>query len=85
LKYERGRALAPKCLAKGAGDTALQMREFARRSDVMIIEERPLARALFEEVDIGALIPESLYEPVARIYAQVAAARRLQPALEVRA
>jgi flagellar biosynthetic protein FlhB len=85
LKYERGRALAPKCLAKGAGETALQMREFARRSDVMIIEERPLARALFEEVDIGALIPESLYEPVARIYAQVAAAKRLQPALEVRA
>ncbi len=82
LKYERGRALAPRCIAKGAGETALRMREMARRHGVTMIEQRPLARALFDEVDIDGLIPESLYEPVARIYAQLASLQG--PRLEVR-
>jgi flagellar biosynthetic protein FlhB len=76
LRYERGRALAPKCLAKGAGETALRMRTMAQRHGVIIVEQRSLARALFDEVAIDALIPESLYEPVARVYAEVAVIRR---------
>jgi flagellar biosynthetic protein FlhB len=85
LKYERGRALAPRCLAKGAGDTAMRMKEMARRSGVAVVEQRALARALFEEVPIDALIPESLYEGVARVYADVAAGKRRESVVEVRA
>jgi flagellar biosynthesis protein FlhB len=85
LLYQRGAALAPRCLAKGAGDTALRMREVAARHGVRIIEQRTLARALFDQVEIDALIPESLYEPVARIYAEVAARPSVRPSLEVRA
>ena len=89
LKYERGRSLAPRCIAKGAGETALRMKELARRSGVIVLERRPLARMLFDEVALDALIPESLYEPVARVYAEVAAAKRAatngRSTLEVRA
>lgn len=56
------------------------MKELARDSGVVLIEQRLLARSLFEEVAIDALIPESLYEPVARVYAEVAAgARKREP------
>jgi flagellar biosynthesis protein FlhB len=89
LKYERGRSLAPRCIAKGAGESALRMKEMARRSGVIVLERRSLARTLFDEVDLDALIPESLYEPIARLYAEVAAAKRAEAksrsTLEVRA
>jgi flagellar biosynthetic protein FlhB len=84
LQYQRGRALAPRCLAKGAGETALHMREMAARCGVRIIEQRALARALFDQVEIDALIPESLYEPVARVYAEIAGRPNIKPLLEVR-
>jgi flagellar biosynthetic protein FlhB len=85
LQYQRGRAVAPRCIAKGAGETALHMKEMAARHGVQIVEQRALARALFEEVEIDALIPESLYEPVARVYAEVArhTSTRPKPLLEV--
>jgi flagellar biosynthesis protein FlhB len=86
LRYERGRSLAPRCLAKGAGEVALRMKTMAQRHGVIVVEQRPLARALFDEVAIDGLIPESLYEPVARVYAEVAAARGTRlTATEVRA
>jgi flagellar biosynthetic protein FlhB len=89
LRYERHRAPAPRCIAKGGGELALRMRERARRSGVVILERRSLARALFEEVDLDALIPESLYAPVAQVYAEVAASKRndgqrVQTRVEVR-
>jgi len=48
----------------------------AQRHGVVIVEQRSLARALFDEVAIDALIPEALYEPVARVYAEAATVRR---------
>lgn len=75
LKYVRGRSPAPRCIAKGAGEVALRMRMIASRRGVVILERRSLARALFDEVGIDGLVPESLYEPVARVYADVAAAK----------
>lgn len=75
LKYERGRSPAPRCIAKGAGEIALRMRAIASRRGVMILERRSLAHALFDEVAIDGFVPESLYEPVARVYADVAAAK----------
>lgn len=86
LKYERGRLPAPRCVAKGAGDTAQHMRRIALRSGVRIYEQRLLARTLFDSVGIDALIPESLYEPVARVYAEIATQRATKnPTVEVRA
>jgi flagellar biosynthesis protein FlhB len=88
LKYERGRFAAPRCIAKGAGEAAIQMRRIALRRRVQVVEERQLARQLFLAVEVDALIPESLYEPVARVYAQLAASGRVaaaRPAVEVRA
>jgi flagellar biosynthesis protein FlhB len=52
----------------------------AQRHGVIILEQRSLARALFDEVAIDALIPEVLYEPVARVYAEAAAVRRTRSA-----
>jgi flagellar biosynthetic protein FlhB len=83
LKYERGRSPAPRCIAKGAGETALRMRTMAARAGVIVLERRQLARELFDEVDVDGLVPESLYEPVARLYAEIAARQRAT--LEVRA
>ena len=94
LRYERGRSLAPRCLAKGAGETALRMKEMAYRHGIVTVEQRSLAQSLFKEVAIDALVPESLYEPVARVYAEVAAVTKARsteskarplPKVEVRA
>ena len=85
LAYERGRAMAPRCLAKGAGEAAAMMKDLARRHGVLTVEQRTLARALFDEVEVGALVPEALYEPVARVYAVLAAnADRSGSLIEVR-
>ncbi len=56
LKYDRDMA-APICLAKGADDVAFRIREMAREHDIPIIENPPLARALFASVDIDETIP----------------------------
>jgi flagellar biosynthesis protein FlhB len=71
LRYERGRQPAPQVIAKGAGDLALAMREKARQHGVTIVEQRPLARQLFTDVDIDQLVPEALYEPIAQVYARL--------------
>ncbi len=75
LHYERGAGRAPRLLAKGAGDIALEMRHVAARHGIPVIERKQVARRLFAEVNIDAAIPEDMYEPVARIYAEVYAAR----------
>jgi flagellar biosynthetic protein FlhB len=71
LKYERGKMVAPIVVAKGAGTVAEKIRETARSAHVPIIEDKPLAQALFKSVDIGEIIPEQLYKAVAEILAYV--------------
>jgi flagellar biosynthetic protein FlhB len=66
---------APAVTAKAAGDRALEMRRIARRAGVGIVEDRPLARALFRGVNIDQAIPEELYPAVAEVLAQVIRAR----------
>ncbi len=70
LKYEPGMA-APKCVAKGADAVALRIRDLAREHGVPVIENPPLARSLFAEVEIDATIPESLYRAVAEVIGYV--------------
>lgn len=70
LKYEAGTA-APVVLAKGADFLAQRIKEIARQSRVPVIENKPLARALYREVKVGRTIPESLFQAVAEVLAYV--------------
>jgi flagellar biosynthesis protein FlhB len=67
LKYVQGETAAPICLAKGVDAVALRIREAATAADVPIIEDPPLARALFAAADLDAPIPREHYEAVAKI------------------
>ena len=70
LKYEPG-AAAPRVLAKGADNVAAKIREVARENRVPVIENKPVARALYAEVEVGNLVPERLFQAVAEILAYV--------------
>jgi flagellar biosynthetic protein FlhB len=70
LKFERSMP-APKVVAKGAGHIAEKIKALAKENDVPIIEEKPLARALFKNVDIDQYIPADLYHAVAEMLAYV--------------
>lgn len=67
ISYRRGEMPAPRITAKGAGAMATAMRILARRHSVPIIENPPLARALFAEADAEQWVPEAHYHAVARI------------------
>lgn len=71
LKYERGKDEAPVVLAKGCDYVALKIKEIANKNHVPIIENRPLARALYAKADIDRYVPVELYQAVAEIIAYV--------------
>jgi flagellar biosynthetic protein FlhB len=66
LKYDKGMK-APQCVAKGADAVAFRIRELAKDNDVPIVENPPLARALFASVDIDGYIPNEHFQAVAEI------------------
>ena len=66
LRYEEGDA-APVCVAKGVDALALRIREVAREHDVPIVENVPLARALYAAVDIDETIPREHFEAAAKV------------------
>lgn len=70
LKYERGMP-APVCLAKGTDRIALKIREVAQKADVPIVENPPLARALFRSVEIEGNIPAEHFKAVAEVIGYV--------------
>ena len=70
LKYEPGQP-APVVVAKGADFIAKKIREVARQSRVPVVENKPVARALYADAEVGQMIPESLYQTVAEILAYV--------------
>lgn len=67
LKYEQGETAAPVCLAKGVDAVAQRIREVAQEHDIPIVEDPPLARALFASADIDEPIPREHYEAVAKV------------------
>ncbi len=71
LKYDKDSAEAPVVIAKGADFLAEKIKEIARSNRVQIVENKPLARMLYHNVDIGAEIPPELYQMVAEILAYV--------------
>lgn len=70
IKYEDKGMPAPRVVAKGAGFVAEKIREIAKKHGIPIIEDKPIARALFK-LELNAFIPEGLYVAVARILAYV--------------
>jgi flagellar biosynthetic protein FlhB len=70
LKYEQEIMQAPAVVAKGTDKVALRIREMAKENDVPIVENKPLARALFE-VDLDETIPLEHYQAVAEIISYV--------------
>ncbi len=71
LKYDAEQSQAPVVLAKGADHLALQIKEKAKEADIEIVENKPLARMLYANVEVGEEIPPELYQTVAEILAAV--------------
>ena len=71
LKYESGKMAAPVCVAKGLDHLALTIRKVAEEHDVPIVENPPLARALYAVVELDAPIPPEHYKAVAQIIGYV--------------
>lgn len=71
LKYDRETAEAPVVIAKGADYLANRIKDVARDNHIEIVENKPLARMLYYNVDLGNQIPPELYQMVAEILAYV--------------
>ncbi len=71
LKYDSKNMQAPKVVAKGAGFIAERIKEIAKSNRIPIVENKPLARAMFKSVVVGADIPFEMYRTVAEILAYV--------------
>jgi flagellar biosynthetic protein FlhB len=71
LKYDSSQMDAPKVIAKGQDYLALRIREIAKKNDVMIMENKPLARALYERAEVGQAIPPDLFQAVAEVLAYI--------------
>ena len=80
LRYQMADMAAPRVVAKGAGLIAARIREIARAHGVPIVENKPLARLLYRQVEIGQEVPENVYRAVAEVLAYVMRLRRGQPA-----
>jgi flagellar biosynthetic protein FlhB len=80
LKYEHGSMEAPLLVAKGVDEVAFRIREVAKAHDIPIVENPPLARALYATVEIDRPIPAEHYKAVAEIIGYVMKLkRRLSP------
>jgi flagellar biosynthetic protein FlhB len=76
LRYDTSEAPAPICVAKGVDSLALKIREMAEKHNVPVIEDPPLARALYAAVDMDRVIPPQHYEAVAKIIGFILGAGR---------
>jgi flagellar biosynthetic protein FlhB len=82
LQYEPGKS-APRVVAKGAGEVAARIRERAAEHRVPMVQDIPLARALYSACEVGQEIPEELFGAVARVLAFVMSLKRRGAALGV--
>jgi len=71
LKYESGKMGAPVCVAKGMDHLALTIRKVAEENDVPVVENPPLARALYAAVEVDDEIPAEHYKAVAQVIGYV--------------
>ncbi|WP_316900215.1 flagellar biosynthesis protein FlhB [Pseudodesulfovibrio indicus] len=78
LQYDPLMAPAPLVLAKGVNRVAERIKEVARENAIPIEENKPLAQALYKQVEIGETIPEELFQAVAAILAKLEKFKRRQ-------
>lgn len=71
LKYNEGVDVAPRVVAKGEQYLAQKIKEIAKENNVPLVENKPVARMLYHNIDLGELIPAELYQTVAEILASV--------------
>lgn len=71
IKYDADENDAPIVVAKGADYLAQKIKEVARENNVEIVENKPLARMLYTNVEVGELVPPELYKAVAEVLAYV--------------
>lgn len=71
IKYDEKLMEAPRVLAKGTDLIALRIREVAKEHQVVIVERRTLARALYYQLEIGDSVPETFFKAIAEILAFV--------------
>jgi flagellar biosynthetic protein FlhB len=81
LRYDVEEMNAPTVVAKGADLVALKIKEIALAHRVPVVEDRPLAQALYRSVEIGGTIPEKLFQAVAQLLAYIYRLRQGQPTL----
>ncbi len=71
MEWARDSMIAPVVIAKGQDNMAQSIKKIARENDVPIVENKPLARGLFAEVEIGEVIPEEYYQVMAIVFAEI--------------
>ncbi|MDR2143965.1 MAG: flagellar biosynthesis protein FlhB [Treponema sp.] len=71
LEYDNDTMNAPLLTAKGVDELAFKIREIARENDVPLVENKPLARALYAKVDVGQIVPVVYWEVIANILARI--------------
>lgn len=71
IKYDQEKHAAPIVVAKGVDNIAQQIKKIARENDVHIVQNPPLAKSLYSEVEVERAIPESLFAAVAEVLAYV--------------
>lgn len=71
IRYDAESMEAPQVIAMGKDHLALKIKEKARELDIVIMENRPLARALYSQVEVGDYVPEELFVAVAEVLAYV--------------
>ena len=71
IKYDPAQSDAPMVIAKGQDSLAAKIKEIARQNNVEIVENKPLARMLFANVEVGEMVPPELYQAVAEVLAFV--------------
>ena len=76
IQYDKSKAPAPIVVAKGVDYLAFQIRDIAKNNNVPIVENRPVARALYNSVPVDGIIPSDLYVAVAEILAYVYNSKR---------
>lgn len=76
LRYVQGETAAPECVAKGVDTLALRIRDLAREHGVPVVEDPPLARALYATVEIDQVIPTQHFEAVAKLIGFILAKAR---------
>lgn len=71
LQWVRENSDAPQVTAKGEDLTAMRMKKIAAENDVPVVENRPLARGLYTDTEVGDIIPQDYLRAIATVYAQI--------------